>query len=139
SVDRLLTDVAETAASIRVDEEGAVQRLAVEIDTAIGLENIQLRIGQQREGEASFFLVSGQRFLEVVRRIGTDGDQIDPGVSELAGILRKTVELLRAPNAAGTLVENHHDRPALVLTQRDLLTGTVGQAPGRSWFGPVGR
>ena len=71
-----------------------MQRLVVEIDAAIGLENLELRIGQQREGKAAFFLVRCQRILEVFRRIGADGDEIDPGVGKLAGLLREAVELL---------------------------------------------
>ena len=89
-VERLVTDAPPADPALRVDEKGAVQRLVVEIDTAIGLEDIQLRIRQQREGKAAFFLVSGQRILELLRRVGADGDQIDPGVGKLAGLLPRS-------------------------------------------------
>src|SRR5206468_1278231 len=111
----------EADLTLRVDKKGAVHRQIVEVEKAIRLKNFELRIGQQRERKAARFLVRFQSFLEVVRRVGTDGDEIDPLFSKLAGLLRKTVELFHALDVAVTAIENHDHRSALVLTQRYVL------------------
>ena len=55
-----------------------------------------------------------------------------PASANSRAFCREAVELLRASDTTGALVEDQHHRPALVLTQRDSLAGGVGQAPGRS-------
>ena len=54
-------------ATLRVDKKGAVHRLVVEVEEAIGLK-LELCIGQQREEKSAFFLVRFQRLLEIFRR-----------------------------------------------------------------------
>src|SRR5258706_272472 len=83
---RLLADALRADPTLRVDEEIAVHRLIVEIDTAIGFKNLELSIRKQRESNGAFFLRIGRQFLELLGRVGADGDQIDPAVCKVAGL-----------------------------------------------------
>ena len=129
-VERFVADVLPTNESLRVDEEGAMERHFFEIIVgAIGFEDVQLFVRNDLEGEAIAGFALGKGLVQAFDGVGADGDHRDAGGLELASHRREKVELLDAMDAAVAEIKDDEHRPAAEIAERDFLVLRIVQNP----------
>ena len=124
-------DVGPEDAAFSIEDESSVEGLVLEIVVSgVLLEDGLVRIGNEREGNVSFFVVV-LGFLQIRDGVGGDGEDREPGLFEVGIAIGHGGELLGAVEAAGAEIEDEDDGLATVIGEGHGLVILVRETEGR--------